>query len=130
MARKRWLLPLLLIPGLILLVLVVHVLLADGTTTSKHERAETTLISAPLVSQGDASLAENCGGDCGGDCGGNTAGDLLACVLALLLGFAVLLPIALLTKRAPESVRTFLVRVGSWRLPPSLELHELSVSRT
>lgn len=126
MARKRWLLPLLLIPGLILLVLVVHVLLADGATTSKHERAETTLISAPLVSQGDASLVENCGGDCGDD----AAGDLLACVLALLLGFAVLLPIALLTKRAPESVRTFLVRLGSWRLPPSLELHELSVSRT
>ncbi len=126
MARKRWLLPLLLIPGLILLVLVVHVLLADGATTSKHERAETTLISAPLVSQGDASLVENCGGGCGDD----AAGDLLACVLALLLGFAVLLPIALLTKRAPESVRTFLVRLGSWRLPPSLELHELSVSRT
>lgn len=126
MARKRWLLPLLLIPGLILLVLVVHVLLADGATTSKHERAETTLISAPLVSQGNDSLVENCGGDCGDD----AAGDLLACVLALLLGFAVLLPIALLTKRAPESVRTFLVRVGSWRLPPSLELHELSVSRT
>jgi hypothetical protein len=125
-ARKRWLLPLLLIPGLILLVLVVHVLLADGATTSKHERAETTLISAPLVSQGNDSLVENCGGDCGDD----AAGDLLACVLALLLGFAVLLPIALLTKRAPESVRTFLVRVGSWRLPPSLELHELSVSRT
>ncbi len=126
MARKRWLLPLLLIPGLILLVLVVHVLLADGATTSKHERAEITLISAPLVSQGNDSLVENCGGDCGDD----AAGDLLACVLALLLGFAVLLPIALLTKRAPESVRTFLVRVGSWRLPPSLELHELSVSRT
>jgi hypothetical protein len=125
-ARKRWLLPLLLIPGLILLVLVVHVLLADGATTSKHERAEITLISAPLVSQGNDSLVENCGGDCGDD----AAGDLLACVLALLLGFAVLLPIALLTKRAPESVRTFLVRVGSWRLPPSLELHELSVSRT
>lgn len=126
MARKRWLLPLLLIPGLILLVLVVHVLLADGATTSKHERAETTLISAPLLAEGQVTLVENCGGDCGD----NAAGDLLACVLALLPGFSVLLPLALLAKRPPESVRTFLVRVGSWRLPPSLELHELSVSRT
>lgn len=126
MAHKRWLLPLLLIPGLILLVLVVHVLLADGATTSKHERAETTLISAPLFGQSDPTLTE----DCDGACGGNTAGDLLACVLALLIGLAVLLPLALLGKRPPESVRTFLVRVGSWRLPPSLDIHELSVSRT
>lgn len=121
-ARKF--LPILLVPVLILLVLVVHVLLADGAAAAKHDRVEAAYTSS-VVMESAGSVAT-----CVDDCHEEAAAGLIACVLALLTGIFVFVSAAaiLRIRRLPlprVSLNPLLSR-ASW----TPELDALSISRT
>ena len=118
--RRLW--PLFVIPGLIFVVLVIHVILADGAASSKHERVESAIVA---VQSSIVPVVDTCDRDCGSD----TAMDLVTCILALFTGLVFLMPLVLQFRDRASLGPIFLVPAAGRRPPPAPQLNQLSINR-